>query len=256
MATTTITTATKLAPFPFPKIYNYPPFFTRQVNDRTWHAQLLNWSELILAYCRYYRIFTLDLKIPAETGSDNNKNEKRGELLFRNKKIGRTLKEEMLREIFEYMVSNGLAMWVDGEIDKKLLDDDTNLNETGGGDDEGEEDNAYERAYARYEQQHQKQLKFNGKNNTAAAIKSGIIVYWRRPQEWATLITDWVDETGQNGSVFTLYELVSRDAVQRQEFRGLHPAVLLQVVDVLVRRGRASVMKEGSTGLVAGLKIL
>lgn len=256
MITTASTTDTELAPFPFPKIYNYPPFFTRQVNDRTWHAQLLNWAELILAYCRYYRLFTLDLKIPTGTSSDNSsKNERRGELLFRNDKIGRTLKEEMLREIFEYMVSNGLAMWIDGEIDKKLLDDDTSLNKTGGDSDEDDEDNAYERAYARYEQQHHKQQKSSGKSNSAAA-KSGIIVYWRRPQEWATLITDWVDETGQNGSVFTLYELVSGDAVQRQEFRGLHPAVLLQVVDVLVRRGRASVMKDSSTGLVAGLKML
>lgn len=253
MATTT--TTSELASFPFPKIYSYPPFFTRQINDRTWHAQLLNWSELILAYCRYYRLFTLDLNIPTGSSGDSDST-KASERLFRNDTIGRALKENVLREIFEYMVSTGSAMWVDGEVNKKLLDDDTKPQETGSDtDNDDEEDNAYERAYARYEQYQHKLQKPNSKNG-AVATQSGIIVYWRRPQEWATLITDWVEETGQNGSVFTLYELVSGDAVQGQEFRGLHPAVLLQVVEVLVRRGRASVMKDSSTGFVAGLKIL
>ena len=116
----------------------------------------------------------------------------------------------MLREIFEYMVSNGLAMWIDGEIDKKLLDDDTSINKTGGDSDEDDEDNAYERAYARYEQQHHKQQKSSGKSNSAAA-KSGIIVYWRRPQEWATLITDWVDrDRAEWVSFYTLRAGVGR----------------------------------------------
>lgn len=33
-------------------------------------------------------------------------------------------------------------------------------------------------------------------------------VWWRKVDEWARIIEEWVDETGQRGSVLTLYELV------------------------------------------------
>ena len=81
------------------------------------------------------------------------------------------------------------------------------------------------------------------------------MVYWLRIPDCATMISEWVDNTGQNGSVLTLYELVNSDAVQSQEFSGLPPAILKQAVDVLVSRGKAVVMRD-SNGLVAGLKIM
>lgn len=32
-------------------------------------------------------------------------------------------------------------------------------------------------------------------------------VWWRKVEEWARVIEEWVDETGQKGSILTLYEL-------------------------------------------------
>jgi ESCRT-II complex subunit VPS25 len=36
-------------------------------------------------------------------------------------------------------------------------------------------------------------------------------IYWRTPEEWASLVEGWVDATGQKGSVLTVYELVEGD---------------------------------------------
>ena len=37
--------------------------------------------------------------------------------------------------------------------------------------------------------------------------KSSVWVWWRRPEEWAEVISGWVESTGQKGTVLTLYEL-------------------------------------------------
>lgn len=238
------------AKFPFPPIYSFPPFFTRQVNERTWHSQLMNWKELILAYCRFHRIFVLDLsQVGGSRGLQTDEEEEElqdetteiGEL-FSNKTIGRALKQETVQSIFEYMVSTGAAGWLDEPESAKKK------RKTKQTEDEDEE-NGYEQQYAQYEA-----LKESG-GGSSNKNRSAIVVYWRRPSEWATLVSDWVDATGQGGSVLTLYELVESDAVNSQEFRGLHPAILKEVVDVLVSRQKAAVMRD-STGLVAGIKVM
>ncbi len=33
-------------------------------------------------------------------------------------------------------------------------------------------------------------------------------IYWRKPEEWASVIAEWVEETGQKGAVLTLYEIM------------------------------------------------
>lgn len=235
-----MTAANSSTSFPFPKIYNFPPFFTRQVNERTWHSQLMNWSSVILAYCRYYRIFTLDLSRTTSSEEDNAGELHLGNIdgeLFCNKRINRSLKIETIEAVFVYMVETGVAAWLDSPpASKPILD----------GEDEGA-DNSYEQDYAHYEQPQQKSRK-PSKNST-------IVLFWRRPQEWATLISEWVDQTGQNGSVLTLYELVESAGIAGREFRGLHPAVLKAVVDVLVARGKAVIMR-GDNGIVAGLKFV
>lgn len=38
-----------------PSIYNFPPFFTRQLNDNTWHSQKAAWQMWILLWCRENR---------------------------------------------------------------------------------------------------------------------------------------------------------------------------------------------------------
>lgn len=41
-------------------------------------------------------------------------------------------------------------------------------------------------------------------------------VWWRRPEEWAEVVGDWVEGTGQRGVVLTVYELVQGEATASQ----------------------------------------
>ncbi|KAI9738967.1 MAG: hypothetical protein M1818_005281 [Claussenomyces sp. TS43310] len=75
----------------------------------------------------------------------------------------------------------------------------------------------------------------------AAADKNVCWVWWKNPEEWATLIADWVDETGQKNTVLTLYELTESEATKGQEFHGMDPELLQKALNVLVKRGKAQV---------------
>jgi len=87
-------------PFLFPSSYSFPPFFTRQPNTSTHHAQLQKWSSLIQAYCRHHRLFKHSL-------TDSLDSE-----LFYNKRIGKRLGREDAREVVEFMRREGRAEWV------------------------------------------------------------------------------------------------------------------------------------------------
>lgn len=71
--------------------------------------------------------------------------------------------------------------------------------------------------------------------------KASAWIYWRRPEEWALSIANWVDETGQKNSVLTLYELVEGDATENQEFHGMDVEVLRKGLAVLSKQGKAQV---------------
>ncbi|KAH0610842.1 uncharacterized protein H6S33_011269 [Morchella sextelata] len=67
------------------------------------------------------------------------------------------------------------------------------------------------------------------------------VVYWRSAEEWAEAIYQWIDATGQKGSVLTLYEISEGDLTVSQEFHGIDPLILRKALDVLVKRGSAQV---------------
>lgn len=48
------------------------------------------------------------------------------------------------------------------------------------------------------------------------APKTVAWIWWRRPEEWADVIADWVEGTGQRGAVLTVYELVQGEAAASQ----------------------------------------
>jgi len=75
-------------------------------------------------------------------------------------------------------------------------------------------------------------------------------IYWRRPEEWAAALEEWVDRTGQKGVVLTLYEIVEGDASRREEFWGMDLELLSRSLGFCVRRGKAQVFGgEGSEGV-------
>ncbi|KAI4660509.1 hypothetical protein J4E90_006077 [Alternaria incomplexa] len=73
-------------------------------------------------------------------------------------------------------------------------------------------------------------------------------IYWRRPEEWAAALEEWVERTGQKGTVLTLYEIVEGDASRREEFFGMDLELLQRSLGVCVKRGRAQVFGSGGEG--------
>ncbi|CAG9998971.1 unnamed protein product [Clonostachys byssicola] len=68
-----------------------------------------------------------------------------------------------------------------------------------------------------------------------------VFVYWRKPEEWARKIEKYVEETGQKGSVLTVYELGEGEGTRGTEIHGIDNEVLLKALNVLVRKGRAQI---------------
>ncbi|ORY85701.1 ESCRT-II complex subunit-domain-containing protein, partial [Protomyces lactucae-debilis] len=83
--------------------------------------------------------------------------------------------------------------------------------------------------------------------------KTGAYIYWRRPEEWAARLQKYIEDTGQTGSVLTVYELTQEDRVADQDFYQLDPAILRSAIQVLAKKGKAQMMK-GSDGEEVGIK--
>ncbi|BGP36961.1 hypothetical protein JCM10449v2_000865 [Rhodotorula kratochvilovae] len=83
-----------------------------------------------------------------------------------------------------------------------------------------------------------------GKSKGGAQSGGAVWLYWRRPEEWAAVIYDWVKETGQTGSVMTFYELTEGgDLAHTTEFHRLPEFILRKALDVLAKQGKAQVLK-------------
>ncbi|KAJ5089510.1 ESCRT-II complex component (Vps25), partial [Penicillium argentinense] len=83
-----------------------------------------------------------------------------------------------------------------------------------------------------------------------AAPKSVAYIWWRRPEEWADVLVDWVESTGQRGAVLTVYELVQGEATVSQEFHGMDTDVMMKTLNVLVKRGKTQIFgSEGEEGV-------
>lgn len=75
-------------------------------------------------------------------------------------------------------------------------------------------------------------------------------IYWRRPEEWASALEEWVERTGQRGTVLTLYEITESDATRREEFYGMDADLLSRSLGMCVKRGKAQIFGgEGSEGV-------
>ncbi|QKX55831.1 uncharacterized protein TRUGW13939_02929 [Talaromyces rugulosus] len=80
-----------------------------------------------------------------------------------------------------------------------------------------------------------------GGSRSAVGEKTTAWIWWRRPEEWATLVADWIDETAQKNTVLTVYELIHGDATISQEFHDIDPEVMLKSLNILVKRGKAQI---------------
>ncbi|KAG6540906.1 hypothetical protein Mapa_017700 [Marchantia paleacea] len=93
--------------FKMPYFYNYPPYFTLQPVKDTRDKQIQLWKELILKYCKNYKIFiiNLDEEFP----------------LFVNSSIERKLSHEARELFLGALVTEGKAEWLDKGHRKCLI---------------------------------------------------------------------------------------------------------------------------------------
>ncbi|EKD02948.1 hypothetical protein A1Q2_02779 [Trichosporon asahii var. asahii CBS 8904] len=83
--------------FERPGIWSFPPFFTIQPNPTTQQHQLALWTELVLAWAKHDRVFSVNADSP-EPGD-----------VFNNKTIGRKLQPPALKQLLAHMAAEGNA---------------------------------------------------------------------------------------------------------------------------------------------------
>lgn len=64
-------------------------------------------------------------------------------------------------------------------------------------------------------------------NTNSAAGGDVVFLYWKRPEEWAEVVEKYVAETGQKGSVLTVYELTEGEGTRNT---GKSPVLTLFVM--------------------------
>ncbi|XP_071822818.1 vacuolar protein-sorting-associated protein 25-like [Apostichopus japonicus] len=90
-----------MAQFEWPWQYEFPPFFTLQPNLETQKKQVTAWCDLVLAYHKHHKIYTLDVKEAVSSP------------IFNNSKIQRKLSEEEVTKILDALSAKGNIEWSD-----------------------------------------------------------------------------------------------------------------------------------------------
>ncbi|GIL95449.1 hypothetical protein Vretimale_1463 [Volvox reticuliferus] len=85
--------------------------------------------------------------------------------------------------------------------------------------------------------------------------KTQCLIFWKRVEEWAAVLMDFVRTFGLSDSVMTMDELVGGDDVRGTELFGLHTEVLARVLRLLEAQGKVRTFK-GSTAEEHGVKFL
>eukprot|EP00475_Leptophrys_vorax_P025835 TRINITY_DN3613_c0_g1_i1.p1 TRINITY_DN3613_c0_g1~~TRINITY_DN3613_c0_g1_i1.p1 ORF type:complete len:184 (+),score=0.59 TRINITY_DN3613_c0_g1_i1:421-972(+) len=92
--------------FAFPQFYHYPPYFTLQPVKATRERQVQLWADLIVAYCRHHREYTVAVEQWP---------------LFENKRIQRKLSFEARQLFLDALVTQGRAEWTDRSRTRCLI---------------------------------------------------------------------------------------------------------------------------------------
>jgi ESCRT-II complex subunit VPS25 len=206
--------------FEFPSIYNFPPFFTKQPNKNTYQAQLEQWKEIILGYCKANKIWIIssngnplkegeeqEVEDGEEVDNDDNyiidNNISNQANVFKNEKIQRNCNIEFIKEIFQSLLNDKMIEYV------------------------------------------------NLKNDN-----EGYFLYWYKIEEWAQKIYDWIDNSGQNGNILTIYEIRRGELSINQEFYNMPYKMLIKVLRILENQKKVYLMKDDDNGIISGVKFL
>ncbi|KAJ2904682.1 hypothetical protein MKZ38_007423 [Zalerion maritima] len=242
-------------PYPFPKEHSFPPFFTIQPNESTRYAQLAKWNAIVLSYFAHHRLWKLSLSeavverpagaaaapgpsppfgIPPPRDGDDGaaaaaaaagggggggggaQRPRAPRDLFYNWRLDKRLNMEGARQVLAYMAKEGTAEEINDRESRSTLQ---SLGLA-----------APATAQGQKPQQPQQDTWW---------------IWWRPVQEWANLLEKWIEDTGQRGSVLTVWEINHGEGARGTEFYGMDGEVLRRVLATLVKRGKAQVFGEG-----------
>jgi ESCRT-II complex subunit VPS25 len=79
------------------------------------------------------------------------------------------------------------------------------------------------------------------------AEQTHIDIYWKTPVQWADIIIQFVTQSGYNGSVLTVYELLEGETGEGTEFHGMNPELFRKAILILNQRGLAELMGSGES---------
>lgn len=76
------------------------------------------------------------------------------------------------------------------------------------------------------------------------------IIYWKKASEWADLIYQHVSDSGQIGSIVTVYELFQGDETVGKEFHGLPELMWSRVLKPLQKANKVAVFGAESDSVI------
>lgn len=138
---------------------------------------------------------------------------------FVNESINRKASPDLIREILNYMAENSIQNYIPNNLHNALLD----------------------------------RAEWQGKNSNTC------LIYWKNPEEWAGLIYGHIRDSGQIGSIVTVYELFQGDETVGCQFHGLPELFWGRVLKALQRSGKAAIFGAESDSLITpetGLKFI
>lgn len=173
--------------FKFPKIHDFPPFYTKQPHEGTYKAQIEQWINIILKYCEFKHIWKLELN-----ESNGNYQE-----IFNNKKIERKINDNLLQDVINEMIKLGYCKYIN---------------------------------------------KGDFKN---------ILIYWKNINEWSLKLIEWINKSGQNGSILTVYEI--QNNWPNEEFYGIDDEIIYKVLEKLEKDKKVACIRENNE--IVGIKV-
>lgn len=102
------------------------------------------------------------------------------------------------------------------------------------------------------------QLTLQGNAEWTDKDKSSLYVLWYTRNEWANIVLEYAENTGQQGNVLTIYELLNGDLTLSQEFHQMNEVLFVSILQLLVKKGRAQLLSEDVDGKnqTVGVKIV
>ncbi|CAD1809373.1 Vacuolar protein-sorting-associated protein 25 [Candida parapsilosis] len=228
--------------FEFPKIHSFPPLYTKQPNQTVQQQQIESWCNILLQYCEFYKITSLTIE-----GAPKHSQ-------LATTATTTTTTTSSSSSSSSYSKANIPPLFVNKSINRQVNSEFKNaiIN------------NLIHSKRGQYINHKKPEL--------------GIFVYWRSIVDWGNLLYEYIVNTGQQGSVLTLYELTKSDfddveeeeekeeegvgsgagtsAGLPRELRNLDEEFLVKIIkDYLIKQGKAQLLMTESNE-IGGVKIV